>query len=65
MLPDSDSLSAELVSGILCGQEGLAELWRLPGALHQLQHVEVNRTCGLHVHVGMSATAPSAPAQVR
>ena len=42
--------AAEIVSPILSGEEGLAQVWFTLEAIKELNGV-VNNTCGLHVHV--------------
>lgn len=44
-------LTGELVSPILQGAEGFAELKRVCDALSQVAGLTVNRSCGLHVHL--------------
>ena len=44
----------ELVSPILQGDEGVRELELFLNAINTIEGVRVNRSCGLHVHVGVS-----------
>ena len=44
---------AELISPILSGIEGLVEAYRAFQMLRQIQGVQINETCGLHVHHGV------------
>lgn len=47
----------EVVSPILRGPEGLVELHRVVSALQRAGHT-ADRTCGLHVHVGIAPFSP-------
>ena len=44
---------AELISPILSGMEGLVEAYRAFQMLWQIEGVDINETCGFHVHHGV------------
>ena len=46
------SCGLELVSPILTGSKGLKQAQRVIDTLSSIEGVEVNRSCGIHVHVG-------------
>ena len=50
-LASSGGYAGELVSPILEGAEGVAELEKVLDALNGVSGVTVNRSCGLHVHL--------------
>lgn len=47
----SSGLAGELVSPILQGLEGFAELKKVCDVLNSIPNLTVNRSCGLHVHL--------------
>jgi len=54
----SSELACEIVSPVLCGEEGLREVARVVETLREKGH-RVNASCGVHVHVGWDPTRPS------
>mgnify|MGYP003131877475 CR=1 FL=1 len=57
-LVTDSSCGYELVSPVLRGQEGMNELNIIVNALDSIPTVKVNKSCGIHVHVGIQdATA--------
>ncbi len=44
---------AELVSPILSGVKGLAQIYQVISLLREFPEIEVNETCGFHVHHGV------------
>lgn len=48
----------ELVSPILSGQQGMKEAQDVIDTLHSVEGVQVNRSCGIHVHVGCEDITP-------
>jgi hypothetical protein len=55
---DSDGLSCEIVSPVLHGAAGLAEVGQALAALREHGH-KVNASCGVHVHVGWNRSLPA------
>jgi len=51
--PSYELAGVEVVSGVLTGAEGLAEVRRMLATLQRMG-AKVNRTCGFHVHVGFA-----------
>ena len=48
----------ELVSPILSGQKGMKDAQCIIDCLASIEGVEVNRSCGIHVHVGAQGITP-------
>lgn len=59
--PKPGFTAVEVVSPILRGSDGLAEVRRMCGML-AVMGAEVNRSCGFHVHVGWAGAAATVPA---
>jgi len=50
-LSHRSGLTGEIVSPILCGDDGVEQLRKVCDALNSIDGCTVNRTCGLHVHL--------------
>ena len=50
--------AGELVSPILCGESGLAELSAVTAALNTIPGINIDRRCGLHVHLAWDGMTP-------
>jgi hypothetical protein len=56
-------VSVEIVSPVLQGAEGIEQVRQVATILHSLQ-ATVNRSCGMHVHVGAQSVAGGSYAEV-
>jgi hypothetical protein len=57
-LGTGEGFGGELVSPILEGEEGIAELGRVLEALNSIPDVRVDRRCGVHVHISWDGMTP-------
>jgi hypothetical protein len=63
-LHDRSGLTGEIVSPILQGEDGFAQLKKVCDAINSIEGVTVNRSCGLHVHLDAQSMTVSQVAKV-
>ena len=63
-LHDSSGLTGEIVSPILEGEYGFAELKKVCDVLNSIPALRVNRSCGLHVHLDARDLTVSAVSKI-